>query len=381
MEGFRIELIACLARFREWYVAGTDGDLPGEHGGVPVSSRYIVTTTAYQAGPAINVVMVLHERPSNLAIWGERFELRLDSWAEAQQRIVRRIAATLNVQLSIERLTRLSHMPEVSLEAHDIWLRGQLVISGYNAGEWNRTARMLARAIAREPAFSPLYSSLAQMNNGVHFLQPGMFRDEHHVTRTLALAQRAVALDPRDSRAQLCLGWALAFCRRYSQAELHMEIACELNSSDSWTLMSSSAFHAYTGNTARALKQVMTSMELALVPTLTHWQYLTNIRYLHGDYAGTIIAADRAQDGLVTILALRAAALCKLGRTDEAQSDIARFYANVRAAWAGDAAPTEEAIGRWLLHLYPISRAEIWQRLRDGMALAGIPVAGLSHHG
>src|SRR4029077_1910619 len=116
------------------------------------------------------------------------------------QRIVRRIAATLNVQLSTERLMRLSHMPDVSLEAHDIWLRGQLVISGYDAGDWNRTTQMLARAIEREPGFSPLYSSLSQMNNVVHFVQPGMFRDARHVERTLGLAQRAVALDPRDSR-------------------------------------------------------------------------------------------------------------------------------------------------------------------------------------
>jgi DNA-binding SARP family transcriptional activator len=381
VEGFRIALIACLARFREWYVAGADGDRTVRHGGLPISSSYTVTTTAYQGGRTINVVMVLHEQPSNLAIWGERFELRLDRWSDARQRIVRRIAATLNVQLSIERLTRLSHMPDVSLEAHDIWLRGQLVIGCYNAGEWNRTAHMLARAIEREPGFSPLYSSLAQMNNVVHFVQPGMFRDDSHVRRTLALAQRAVALDPRDSRAQLCLGWALAFCRRYSQAELHMEIACDLNSSDSWTLMSSAAFHAYNGDTGRALKQVMTSLELTLVPTLTHWQYLTNIRFLHGDYEGTIAAADRAQDGLVTILALRAAALCHMGRPEEARRDVARFYTSVRTAWAGEAAPTDAEIGRWLLHLYPISRVGVWQRLRDGIALTGIPVTGLTHHG
>lgn len=381
VEGFRIELIACLARFREWYVTGTDGDLTGEHGGVPVSSRYAVTTTAYRGGNTINVVMVLHERPSNLAIWGERFELRVDRWSEAQQRIVRRIAATLNVQLSTERLMRLSHMSEVSLEAHDIWLRGQLVINGYNVGDWNRTAQMLVRAIEREPGFSPLYSSLSQMNNVVHFVQPGMFRDDHHVQRSLALAQRAVALDPRDSRAQLCLGWALAFCRRYSQAELHMEIACELNSNDSHTLMSSAAFHGYKGDTERALKQAMTSMDLTLAPTLSQWQYLANIRYLHGDCEGTIVAAERAQDGLLTMPAFRAAALCELGRTEEARRDVVRFYANVRAAWAGDAPATEELIGRWLLHLYPFSRAEVWQRLCDGIALTGIPVAGLTYHG
>jgi DNA-binding SARP family transcriptional activator/TolB-like protein len=377
VEGFRNELIACLARFREWYVTGTDGD----YGDVPVSTCYAATTTAYKDGGSINVVMVLHERPSNVAIWGERFELRLDRWFGAQQHIVRRIAATLNVHLSAERLMRLSHVPDVSLEAYDIWLRGQAVINGYRVGEWNRIAQTLVRTIEREPGFSPLYSSLSQMNNVIHFVQPGKFRDENHTQRTLALAQRAVALDPRDSRAQLCLGWALAFCRRYSQAELHMEIACELNGHDSHTLMSSAMFHGFKGDTERAVKQAAMSMDMTLVPTLTHWGYLTNIRYLHGDYEGTIVAADRAQDGLLTMPAFRAAALCQLGRTAEARQDLTRFYANVRAAWTGDAPSTEAMVAKWLLHLYPISSAEIWERLRDGMALAGLPVRGLTYHG
>jgi len=379
--GFRNELIACLARFREWYITGADCDLRDEHGGVPISSRYAVATTAYQAGSIINVVMVLRERPADLAVWGERFELRLDRWFETQQFIIRRIAATLNVQLSNQRLMRLSHVPDLTLEAYDIWLRGQVAINEYRAGEWNRTAEMLARAIEREPGFSPLYSSLAQMNNVVHFVQPGKFRDEAHVQRTLALVQRAVALDPRDSRAHLCLGWAMAFARRYSQAELHMDIARELNSTDSHTLMSSAMFHGFNGHIERAVEQAAMSMEMAVLPTLSHWGFLTNIRFLHGDYEGTIVAADQAQDGLPTMLAFRAAALSKLGRMAEAQQDVARFYARVRAAWAGDTPPTEALIGRWLLHLYPVSRVEIWQRLRDDMALAGIPVAGLTYRG
>jgi hypothetical protein len=267
------------------------------------------------------------------------------------------------------------------LEAHDIWLHGQIIINGYQVGDWNRTAEMLTRAIEREPGFSSLYSSLSQMNNVVHFVQPGRFRDEDHVRRTLGLAQRAVALDPRDSRAQLCLGWALAFCRRYSQAELHMEIACELNSSDSWTLMSSAMFHGFNGDFERAVRQAAISMEMTMVPTLSHWGFLATIRYLHGDYEGTIVAAERAHDGLLTMPAFRAAAMCKLGRVEEARREIVRFYVNVRTAWAGDAAPTEEMIGSWLLHLYPISRAEIWLRLRDDMAAAGIPVTGLTQRG
>jgi TolB-like protein len=378
--GFRMELIACLTRFREWYVSGSS-DHGAELGNSTISRRYTLSTTAYKAGATINVVMVLQEPPSEVAIWGERFELRLDNWFESQQRIIRRIAATLNVQLSVERLIRLSQVPDGSLEAHDIWLRGQMVINGYMAGEWNRVARTLVEAIDREPNFSPLYSSLAQMNNVIHFVQPGLFRDERHVQQTLTLAQRAVTLDPRDSRAQLCLGWALAFCRRYGQAELHMEIACELNGNDPHTLMSAAAFYGYKGETKHALKQATTSMELSVVPTLTQWQYLANIRYLDGDYEGAILAAERAQDGLLTMPALRAAALARLGRQQEAAQDVVRFYANVRAAWSGSQPPTDELIGKWLLHIYPFSREEAWQRMRDGMALAGIPVTGLAWHG
>ena len=95
----------------------------------------------------------------------------------------------MNVQLSTERLVRLSHVPDLSLEAYDTWLRGQTVIRDYNAGEWNRVAQMLGQAIERAPTFSPLYSSLAQMNNGVHILQPGMFRDPEKSERAVALAQ------------------------------------------------------------------------------------------------------------------------------------------------------------------------------------------------
>src|SRR3712207_8529172 len=34
---------------------------------------------------------------------------------------------------------------------------------------------------------------------------------------------------------------------------------------------------------------------------------------------------------------------------------------------------SDEAITRWLLHLYPISRRDDWERLRDGLRIAGLP--------
>jgi tetratricopeptide (TPR) repeat protein len=307
--------------------------------------------------------------------------LRLDRWFEAQQRIVRRIAATLNVQLSTERLMRVSHIPNVSPGSHEAWLRGQWVIQRFDAGEWNRAAEMFAQGIRQTPSFSPLYSSLAQMNNSVHFVQPGLFRDPEVTARTVSLAQKAVALDPLDSRAELCLGWALAFSGRYGLAKTHMDLACELNANDPWTLVSSAMFHSFSGDEQRAQELAAQAMEMTLSPTPIHWVYEASIRFLRGDDAGTVAAADHAQDALLAVPAWRAAALARLGRMDEAKRDVQRFYNGVRANWISEEPPTERAIASWFLHVYPISRSDTWQRLRDGVADAGIIVDGVSFPG
>ena len=56
-----------------------------------------------------------------------------------------------------------------------------------------------------------------------------------------------------------------------------------------------------------------------------------------------------------------------------------RFCEMVSANWFGQEPPTAEAMTRWLLHLYPIRQQEDWERLRVGVAGAGLPTAGTAH--
>jgi DNA-binding SARP family transcriptional activator/TolB-like protein len=392
VEGFRLELIACLVRFREWYVTDTQARAANTPAGAPVSMRYRVTTTTYQAGSAISAVMVLQDETSGVVIWSDRFEVRLDSWAATQQRVVRRLASTLSVELSTERLSRAAAMPEVSLEAHDVWLRAQLLIMRFTPENWNGAAQMLAQAIERAPTFSPLYSSLVQMNNTFHIAHPGMFRAAHKEERTLALAQQAVRLDPRDSRAELSLGWALAMNKRYSQAETHMEIACELNPYDAWTLIAAGMFHSFIGSRSRAEALSAQAMELTLSPSFAQWIYLATTRYLCGDDEGLLVASGHAHAltpepfpwrtaALNNLFAWRAAAMWNLGRKEEAREEARRFLELTRANWFGPSPPADAMIGRWLLHIYPISDPEVWRRLHTGITAAGIPDGGMTHHG
>jgi DNA-binding SARP family transcriptional activator/tetratricopeptide (TPR) repeat protein len=378
--GFRFDLIACLVRFREWFVMDGGTLPPEEELGVRVSGAYCVAATAYQAGDAMNLVLTLREQGTGIHVWSDRFLLALSNWFEAQQHIVRQIAISLNVQVSMGRLGRQAAEPAVSLAAYDLWLRGQAEFSRFRPQTWKRAAELYTEAIEQAPNFAPGYSSLVQLNNIVHFVHPGMRRDPVRAQRIVDLARKAVELDPMDSRSQLCLGWSYSMVKSYAQAAMHMELACALNPNDSWTLISTALCLSYCGNVPKGADLAAQSLRLTLTPSLLHWAYQVQIAFLRHDYAEAVDAADRAQDVMMGMVAWRAAALWHLGRTEEAAQTARRFINLIRSNWFGDGPPTDEAIGRWLLHMFPIRYASDWQRLRDGVAGAGIPPGDAVHH-
>jgi TolB-like protein len=373
VQGFSLHLAACLVRFREWSVV----DRPPAALPLDSAPRYCIETTAYQAGAEINMVMVLRDEATGTYVWSESLRLGLDNWFETQQRIIRRIATSLNVQLSAERLMRLAGEPDVSLDVHDRWLRGQSLHFKYDAESWQRAVTIFRDAIQENPTFSPCYSSLVQMNNIEHFVHPGLFRDLGKAKATLELAKRAVQLDPVDSRAHLCCGWSYVMALREAEAAPHLDLACDLNDNDPWTLLSSAACSVFSGSIEQARLRAEQSLALSPAPSLLGWGYHGIIRVLCGEYASALEAIDRAEGVIKTLPAWRAAALFHLGQSEMAREEAQRFLNGIRSFWVGSSAPTDEAVIRWALQAHPISVSARWEVLRDGLRGAGLPVEGI----
>jgi DNA-binding SARP family transcriptional activator/tetratricopeptide (TPR) repeat protein len=382
VHGFRQHMIASLVRFREWQVTDAPFAETAASGTPGASGRYELQMTAHQTGQAVNLLLVLKELETNQFIWSDGFELKLESWFDSQRRVVRRVAIALNVYLSAERLQRLSEQPEVSLGIYDRWLRCQTQIRTFGPQYWDRSAQQFAEIIDAAPNFVPAYCGLADLQSGGHVSHPGMFRTREGERKALALGQKAVHLDPSDSNAHRCLAWAHAMAKQYPQAEMHIELACELNQNDSWTLISAAQLLVFCGQPERGLPLLEPALDLAVAPSRSHWAYHCFIQFLTGHYETALASAERAQDVLAgTMAAWQAAAFAHLGRQDEAAAAAERFLAESRAGWFGAEPATDEAIMRWLLHLYPIARRGDWARLRDGLRLAGLPTSGAEHHG
>ena len=377
VQGFSLHLAACLVRFREWTVI----DRPSPAAVLPLADstpQYCIETTAYQVGAEINMVMVLRDEATGVYIWSESLRLNRDNWFETQQRVIRRIATALNVQLSAERLMRLAGEPDVSLEVHDRWLLGQNLIAKFDPESWRRAVDIFGDSIRENPTFSPCYSSLVQMNNIEHLVHAGLFRDLDKAKTTLELAKTAVQLDPVDSRAHLCCGWSYVMALREAEAAPHMELACELNDNDPWTLLSAAHYYAFCGSIEQASRLAEQSLALSPAPSYLGWAYHGTIRFICGDYAGALAASDRAHGATHLVPAWRAATLFRLGETILAQEEARRFINGIRSFWVGTSAPTDEAVTRWTLQGHPITVDARWEALRDALGGAGLPVAGIA---
>ena len=376
---FRQHLIASLIQFREWRVADAPtqieaaGPQPGSAG------RYCIEMVAYQTGEAVNMMITLKEIDSGLYVWSQNFELSLENWFAIQRHVVQRIAMGLNVHISAERLRRFSDQPAITLGIYDRWLRCQTLARTFNPQHWAGLTEEFTRIITEAPDFGPAYGGLADLHNTKHIFHPGIIRSKESELAALTCARQAVQLDSSDMRAHRCLAWSYLMARQHEQAEMHVELAYELNPNDSWTIVSVALMRAFCGRSQRAAELARLGLDLTLVPSRTHWVYQMDIQYMNRDYKAAIAAADNSLDVLWTVSAWRAAALAQLGRVNEATKEAARFIARIRANWFGTGPASDEAIMKWMLHLYPFRRREDWEHLRDGLCRASLPAAAIHY--
>ena len=381
IDGFRHELTAALARFREWTVVEGNALLTQPSMQAPQSysrvqsADYQLEGVYYEDCETVHQVITLRDTATQQYIWSERIELTPDKWFDARRKIVRRIAVALNIYISVERLTRVASKPDVSLDIYDRWLRGQALHFQWRPEAGQEASEVFRSIIEDAPSFAPAYSSLVQIENTSHLEAPGVFRSAERESKTLALAKTAVQIDPVDTKTQLCLAWSRLMNRHYDQALINFRLAYDLNQNDPWTIVSAAMGLAFCGSYHDAKGIAAQALNLDFNPSQSHWLYQSNIAFLRGDYEAAVMAGEKAGSITVGCVAWRAAALSILGRTAEARKVGREFMALAKEYWADPLPADDAAIGRWVMDAYPIADQEAMRRLRDGLIAAGVPAA------
>jgi class 3 adenylate cyclase/DNA-binding SARP family transcriptional activator len=350
VSGFRADLIANLSKFREFAIVETaeDADASG--------FDYLLTAVSAGSEGDVELFVTLAEPAARRVIWSHAFALALADWTETQKRLVGKIAASLHIYLSQDRLARALVGRAGDLDAYDAWLRGEHLLTRWTAADDDEAMRLFEHAITEDPGFAPAYASLASVYTSRHLIRPGATLDAPTARRALELAQRAVAGDPLDARNHLVVAWAAAIARRFDQSEVHYELSAELNPNSPKTLVSAALGLAFMGNGAEAKRLVDRATALTPMFLDYQWSHMAAVQVLAGEHEQALRSAERSNDVILDTPGWRAAALLALGRRDEAAAALTALCEAVAAVWEGPAPATRDGVLDWFLTAFPFRR-------------------------
>lgn len=365
-EGFRMDLLASLIRFREWRIFdGSDA----------ASGQGYLMSAALQGTPEdLHLVATLKNGSDGSYLWSERLHVPNGSWMDMQRQIVRRLSVALNVHLAWDRADLIDAEAVASLQLYDQWLVGNRLFLEYELAKWDQAERIFHNITEKAPRFARAYSSLAGLQNARQLAFPGQFTDQATYANALGLSRKAVALDPIDNRTQLAMGWSNAMAGQFEQSALAFSLAHQHNENDPWTMISSAVGLAFCGETETARR--MNARAIEINPRLTpfNWSYIATCRFLHGDYTGCVAASEQAVEVTPDVPAWHMAALALMGDVSEARRVCERFLQIASDAWAGADPACEPDIARWIATCFPIRDSSARHSFLDGLAASGLPL-------
>ncbi len=366
---FRRELINNLSHFRDWSVLdGADIHEPSDDVSAP-NADYVVEGSSV-SGDLPDLNLRLLGAPDMRHLWSETFALSSETWDNAQEKIVRAIAARVESYISCDRLTGALHRTPRPSTIHDDWLRGDNALMKWTPEGAEEAHGIFTDILKAEPDHAPSLFRLASISNIAHIIWPGRQRSSSEVAEADRLAARAVALDPMDARIQRTVAWTAAMNGAFARACMHMDLAAKLNPSSPATLASCAMGFAWFAEPEKAMAAL--TLGNALSPSLPQWgwAYHASTNFFLDRLDAAALSAEMGGDSIPDTRGWLAAIFARQGEIERAGQAFGAFYATISSHWAGEDAPTPERVAQWFADGFPLRRQADRDKLRAAIETA-----------
>lgn len=290
--------------------------------------RYVLQGSVRKAEGRVRVTAQLVDAAAGRHVWAERYEEVVDDIFAVQDKIVRRVVATMVPNLDRAERERVVGKPMENLEVYEFYLRGQHLQAKMTRRDLLKARQMYERAIELDPDFASAYLGLAQ-NHLWSFFFGWTVRPDAALTMAEQMAQKALSIDETRARGHGLLAFVYSARRVHASAIAAAERALELNPNDPANLI----IHGDVMLYASRIDEAIESLELALRfdPHMKpgYIMDLGMAYYLKGRYDDAVRVLEQSLRGHPDFLfshVVLAAAQAQAGRPDEA----ARAAANVR---------------------------------------------------
>jgi DNA-binding SARP family transcriptional activator/TolB-like protein len=376
-DGFAALLKVSMSRFRSWIILSW----PSSGFDSKVKIDYLELGAAIGAGYAIDIVLDWRQQQGQVfvslvdcsdgsQVWSDVLPVSPLELQSMSNSLAGTISAKLASRIDHIGLLRFARKPVNDADAYDCWLKGHQLSRSWSLNDDVEAQKLLTKAIELDPGMACAYSSLAGVLMTQGFVRPGYSGTKADIKRGFELAQKAVSLDPFDSRNHLSMGWAWLMAGSAARADSHFKLAVELNPYDSETLIASASGLGFIGD--QVTSKIWSDNALSLNPLHSDYffGYLSAMQYLRHDYEGAILSISRCLDVMLETRAWQAAAFAMLGQKQAANEAFAAFVSAFKNKWQGDAEPHWADIENWLKMAIPLVWPEGRVALNGGLAKA-----------
>jgi adenylate cyclase len=329
-DGVTEDIITELSRFRSLLVVARNSSFQYRDKAVDVRRigrelgvQYLVEGSVRKAGDQVRITVQLIEAAAGNHVWSERYDRSLADIFAIQDEVVQGIVARLAGQLATVGWEHARRKRTEHLGAYDCYLRG-LECWRYNNSEASAEGkRWFKKALELDPGYGePLARlSIGDAVSAVYNDSPDRFEP------ALAMANRAVALDPNNSWSHCALAMARLFSGAGAAAAEHFESAMRLNPNDPDQTMFYAGYQVYSANLDAAQSAVAVALRLNPLPPVWYHTPRGMLEYaLHHYATAARLFEDPECNTNFWHSYYLAACYEQLGRTQDAKREMARAF-------------------------------------------------------
>jgi eukaryotic-like serine/threonine-protein kinase len=190
--------------------------------------RVILTGRILQRGDSLTVNAALIDVRDNKQLWGEQYNRKVADALAVQQEISREISERLRTRLSGEDQRQLKKRDTSNPEAYQAYIRGRYYWNKRTAENVKKAMEQFQQAADKDPNYALAYVGLADCY--VLLIEYAGASTTDTVPKSIALAERALQLDPSLGEAHASLGWCYgAGLWQWGKAESEFKRAIELS--------------------------------------------------------------------------------------------------------------------------------------------------------
>src|SRR5258708_7370285 len=335
-----------------------------------IDATYLIQGSVRRAGAKIGVPAELIAPESGEQLWNGRYDRDIGDLFTMQDEITTSLSAAIAAEIYRAEASAPARAPSKDLTAWDRFLKGLCHYYHQTKADYEASIGLFKEAIALDPTLSIARAYLATiMVQGTQF---GWIKSTRELwTTAMSLAESSVRLDPRSSFAFQILAYLHAMEGHYEAAMDASKRAVELNPYDMGARGVLGMCHFMSGEHRQAIE--LFSMAAQRGNTDPRYQFAaTNAfsHYLLRQYDASLSWAREAlysNPNHLQVLAVRAAALAQLGRSEEAATAAEVLLTNYRGL----------TVERHLRNFRWKNPADI-AHYREGLLKAGVPSTRLT---